>query len=94
VTLSRRLYGICTVISPGEVKVMTPPQIQFNSETLSKAGKLPSRSVAAPGVHGEGVAGMQGMGVRTPSAADVAAATVGLDGDMHIPNGMIFVIGM
>jgi hypothetical protein len=37
---------------------------------------------------------MQGIGVSTPSAAAVAAATSGLAGDMHMPNGMIFIIGM
>ena len=34
------------------------------------------------------------MGVSTPSAAAVAAATVGLEGEQHIPNGMIFTMGM
>lgn len=37
---------------------------------------------------------MQGMGVRTPSAAEVAAATCGLDSDMHTPNGGMFIIGL
>jgi hypothetical protein len=37
---------------------------------------------------------MQGMGVRTPIAAAVAAATIGFAGDMHMPNGIIFTIGM
>jgi hypothetical protein len=37
---------------------------------------------------------MQGIGVNTPKAAVVAAATSGLEGDMHIPKGMILVIGM
>jgi hypothetical protein len=34
------------------------------------------------------------MGVSTPSAAAVAAATVGFEGEQHIPNGIIFTIGM
>jgi hypothetical protein len=34
------------------------------------------------------------MGVRTPSAAAVAAATIGLDGVLHIPNGGMFAIGL
>jgi hypothetical protein len=50
--------------------------------------------VGAPGTHGAGVAGTQGMGVSTPRAAVVAAATVGFEGEQHIPNGMIFTIGM
>jgi hypothetical protein len=37
---------------------------------------------------------MHGMGVSTPIAAAVAEATSGLAGDIHIPNGIIFVIGM
>ncbi len=38
--------------------------------------------------------GMQGIGVNTPKAAEVADATVGFTRDMHIPNGMMFTIGM
>jgi hypothetical protein len=34
------------------------------------------------------------MGVKTPKAADVAAATCGFDIDVHIPNGMILTIGI
>lgn len=37
---------------------------------------------------------MQGIGVSTPEAAAVAEATVGLASDMHMPNGMMFTIGM
>jgi hypothetical protein len=37
---------------------------------------------------------MQGMGVSTPIAADVADATVGLANDWHIPNGAMFTIGL
>lgn len=36
---------------------------------------------------------MQGTGVKTPAAAVVAAATAGLVGVMHIPNGMMFFMG-
>jgi hypothetical protein len=36
---------------------------------------------------------MQGMGVKTPIAAEVAAATVGFAIDIHIPNGRMFTIG-
>jgi hypothetical protein len=49
--------------------------------------------VTAPGVHGEVVAGMHGIGVKTPSAAAVAAATVGFAILMHMPNGAMFTIG-
>jgi hypothetical protein len=39
------------------------------------------------------VLGMQGIGVKTPKAAVVAAATVGLAGQVHIPKGMILTMG-
>lgn len=55
---------------------------------------LPIKAVGDPGTHGAGVTGMHGMGVNTPSAAAVAAATVGFDGDEHMPNGRIFTIGL
>jgi len=54
----------------------------------------PIKAVGDPGTQGAGVAGTHGMGVNTPSAAAVAAATVGLAGDEHIPNGKILTIGL
>src|SRR5258708_4770181 len=62
-------------------------------QVLLSAGMPPIMVVAAPGVHGDAVTGMQGMGVSTPRAAAVAAATVGLAIDMHMPKGGMFVIG-
>src|SRR5258708_35275048 len=55
---------------------------------------LPIMTVGEPGAHGAAVTGTHGMGVSTPSAAAVAAATVGFDGELHIPHGGIFAIGM
>jgi hypothetical protein len=66
----------------------------MSMEVLSRVGISPSNTVGAPGTHGETVAGIQGIGVRTPIAAAVAAATIGLAGDMHIPNGIMFTNGM
>src|SRR5271170_3483439 len=86
--------GTLTVTSPASEKVMTPPQIHISWETLSRVGMFASNTVGAPVTHGAGVFGIQGIGVSTPRAAAVAAATVGLEGDIHIPKGMIFVIGM
>src|SRR5262249_18934771 len=63
-------------------------------ELLSSAGIFAIKTVGAPGVQGAVVAGTQGMGVSTPSAAAVAAATVGLANDEHIPNGMMFTSGL
>src|SRR3954451_18034243 len=62
--------------------------------TLSSAGWLPIKTLIAPAIHGAGVTGMQGIGVSTPIAAAVADATAGFAGQQHIPNGMMFVIGM
>lgn len=55
---------------------------------------MPIITVGAPGAHGAGVTGTQGMGVNTPKAAAVAAATVGLEGELHIPKGGMLTIGL
>jgi hypothetical protein len=52
------------------------------------------RTVGEPGTHGAVVAGMHGMGVKTPRAAAVAEATVGLARDVHIANGKILTMGL
>ena len=73
---------------------MTPPQLHISLELLSSVGMLPIKMVGDPTIQGDAVAGTQGIGVSTPSAAAVAAATVGFDGDIHIPNGGMFTIGL
>lgn len=73
--------------------LMTPPQAHTQTELLFRAGMPPMRTVGEPGVHGAVVAGMQGIGVRTPRAAAVAAATVGLEGVVHMPKGLILTMG-
>jgi len=83
-----------TVVCPGLVTVMTPPHTQLQMEVLLSAGKLAMSTVGAPGVHGETVFGTHGMGVSTPEAAAVAEATVGLAGQLHMPKGMIFTMGL
>ena len=60
----------------------------------SNAGILPISTVGAPGTHGAGVTGTQGMGVNTPKAAAVAAATVGLEGELQTPKGGTLTIGL
>ena len=72
---------------------MVPAQRQVSFEEESIALKLPTITVGQGGAQGAGVAGMQGMGVWTPSAAAVAAMTVGFDGLLHMPNGMMFAMG-
>src|SRR5579884_2094357 len=78
----------------GKMTEITPPQAQWHWADEVSAGVPPIRVWAAGGAHGAGVTGIQGMGVRTPSAAAVAEATVGLDRLVHIPNGGMFTIGM
>jgi hypothetical protein len=46
-----------------------------------------------PGIQGATRTGTQGIGVRTPSAAVVAAATVGFERDVHIMKPVIFLKG-
>jgi hypothetical protein len=61
---------------------------------LFKAGKLAIITVEEPGIHGAGITGVHGIGVNTPNAAAVAAATAGFAGDLHIPKGNIFTNGL
>ena len=83
-----------TVVCPGLVIVIIPPHMHMHCDVLSRAAWFAIKTVSAPGIHGAVVTGMQGTGVRTPIAADVAAATCGFDGVVHIPKGMMFTIGM
>lgn len=89
-----RYQGILVRVVIGLMMLMTPPQLHMHLDTLSSAGLLPISTVGAPTTQGDAVAGTQGIGVNTPSAAAVAAATVGLAGEVHIPNGMIFTSGL
>lgn len=50
-------------------------------------------SCLPPGAQGATITGMQGMGVRTPIAAEVAEATIGLLSDWHMPKGRILTSG-
>lgn len=73
---------------------MTPPKEQMHFEFISSAGMFPTKTVGVPGTQGAAVAGTQGMGVRTPSAAAVAAATVGFAMLVHMPKGAMFTKGL
>ena len=73
---------------------MTPAQLHISLDELLSAGTLPTITVGAPGAHGASVMGIQGMGVSTPSAAAVAAATVGLAKLLHMPKGMTLSMGL
>jgi hypothetical protein len=78
---------------PGKPSVITPPHAQLHSEPAVNAGAPPIFVRSAPGFHGPALTGTHGIGVSTPSAAEVAAATVGFDKLVHIPNGGMFTIG-
>jgi putative intracellular protease/amidase len=50
--------------------------------------------VLAPGAQGAEVTGTHGVGVRTPDAADVAAAVAGLAMDMHMMKEGMLTTGL
>lgn len=87
-------HGTCVVAWPANENWITPPQLHISFELSLSAGMLAISTVGAPTTHGALVTGTHGMGVSTPSAAAVAAATVGFDGDWHIPKGGMFTIGL
>jgi hypothetical protein len=82
-----------TVACPGSVIEIVPDQLHEHVESLVRAGWFPIKVLDAPGDHGAVVIGMHGIGVSTPSAAAVAAATIGFAVDWHIPNGRILTMG-
>jgi hypothetical protein len=82
-----------TVLCPGIATDTTPPQVHTHVELLFKAGLCFIMTVGDPGVQGADVTGMQGAGVCTHIAAEVAAATAGLDGVVHMPKGIMFFMG-
>ena len=80
------MFGVCT-------KLICPPQAQVHLDSIDAAGMPITVTLAAGGAQGAGTTGMQGIGVSTPIAADVAAETCGFDIDVHIAKGMMLVIG-
>src|SRR4051794_29055775 len=70
---------------------MTPPKMHWLVHIPLAAGVPPTWTSATGGFHGVGC-GVQGCGVSTPMAADVALATAGLASDVHIPNGGTLVM--
>ena len=71
---------------------ITPPQAQLHVDPAVKAGLPPTIVRTAPGFQGV-VTGTQGIGVNTPRAALVAAATVGFDKLLHMAKGAMFTMG-
>lgn len=87
-------HGTLTVTCPGWVIWITPPQLHTNFDVEFKAGTFPINTVGDPGAQGAAVAGTHGIGVSTPAAAVVAAATVGFAGQQHMPNVTKLTIGL
>lgn len=87
-------YGTITVVAmPGDTICITPAQLHIHLHVLFNAGFPPTNTVGDPGAHGAAITGIQGIGVKTPMAADVAAATCGFAIEVHIPKGIMFTIG-
>ena len=78
---------------PGMVMDICPPQLHMHLALLISAGKF-AIFTCPGGAQGAITTGMQGIGVSTPNAAEVAEATVGLANDWHIPNGIMLTIGL
>jgi hypothetical protein len=76
------------------VMVITPPKEHTQVEPATSAGLPPMVVRGAVGIQVPAIAGTHGIGVSTPSAAAVAAATVGLAMLEHIPNGAMLTIGI
>lgn len=62
-------------------------------QSLFSAGLFPIKTLGEPGAQGADISGIQGIGVSTPNAAAVAAATVGFAMELHMPKGWMFFIG-
>jgi len=90
----KNIYGTIMVCCPGFVICITPPHMHISFEVLFKAGILAISTVGQPGAHGAVVAGIHGIGVKTPIAAAVADATIGLAMELHMPKGNMFTIGL
>lgn len=94
--MARALFVQGTIIftCPGKIVVMTPPQLHMAIDFWSRAGITFTITFTDPGTHGADTMGIQGIGTRTPRAAAVAAATMGLEGVIHMPNGKRFIKGL
>ncbi len=68
--------------------------MHISLDVVVKAGMLPISTVGDPGTQGAGNTGTQGMGVNTPSAAAVAAATGGLALLVHLPKVARLTMGL
>lgn len=74
--------------------LMEPPHIHMHLSPPDIIGSPLNKHVGFTGIHGATTAGTHGIGVKTPKAAAVAAATVGLEIVLHIPKDIMFTIGI
>src|SRR6478752_4342947 len=73
---------------------MTPPHMHISLSTFCSTGSFTTITLGGlVGIQGAAVAGTQGIGTSAPSAAAVAAATVGFARLEQTPNGMMFSSG-
>ena len=86
-------HAIMFCVVPGIVIWMTPAQLHMHLQVFCSPGIPRTSTVGEPGTQGAVVTGMHGMGVKTPKAAAVAAATMGLAKDWHSPKGGMFTMG-
>ena len=73
-------FPLACAAFPGKLTEMFPPQAHMHLPLSKSAGIMHTFS-CPPGAQGAVMTGMQGIGVSTPQAAAVAAATWGLDID-------------
>ncbi len=78
-------------VCPGFKIEITPPQTHMSLELLFRAGKFPASTVGEPGAQGAGITGTQGAGANITGGGLIVA---GLAGQLHIPKGGIFPIGL
>jgi hypothetical protein len=79
---------------PGMITVILPFHIHDTFPFLSKAGLPQTLTFEDAADHFPVTIGIHGIGVRTPKAATVAAATIGFAKDLHNKNGKIFKKGI
>ena len=73
---------VCTGVM--EIEIM-PPHWHISLVVLLRSGFPQTWTVGTPTTHVPGIAGVQGAGVNTPRAAEVAEMTAGLLGQEHMP---------
>ncbi len=91
--IMKNAHGTSTVTCPAKLMLITPANPHGAIDPASRAGGPPIVTVGQPGTQAE-VTGVQGIGVNTPRAAAVAAATAGFAKLMHTPKGITSAKGI